>query len=120
VSAIFLALGARDAALVREANEQGARGDYDSALATAAKVHRAPAELGALLASAHALTAARRWPEADTAWAAVARRDPNNWQVHLGWARAAATAGGDFAAARSHYQRARDLNPQLAALVPGG
>jgi Flp pilus assembly protein TadD len=120
VSAIFLGLDAHDASLVREANGQGARGDYDSALATAAKVHRAPAQLGAMLVTARTLSAQGRLPEADAAWAAVARRDPNNWHVHLEWARTIARLHGDGAAALSHYRRARELNPQLPALDARG
>jgi tetratricopeptide (TPR) repeat protein len=113
---MFLGLNGRDASRVRDANDAGARGNYDAAVAIAGQVHRAPAEVGALLATARALTGARRLRQADTAWAAVARRDPNNWQVHLEWARALVGLGGDRAAAAAHYRRARQLNPRLPAL----
>jgi Flp pilus assembly protein TadD len=114
--AIFLALNGRDASLVRDANREGRAGRFDVALQTAGKVHRAPADLRALLATARAHTAARRLGPADAAWAAVARRDPNNWRVHFEWARALGSLGGDRDKAARVYARARQLNPRLPAL----
>jgi tetratricopeptide (TPR) repeat protein len=114
--AIFLAFNGRDAVSVRKANELGAAGQYAAAVAEAEKVHSAPAEGGALLAKARALTAAGHLHPADAAWAAVARRDPNNWQAHFQWAQAVSVLGGSRAAVRAHYARARELNPRLPAL----
>jgi tetratricopeptide (TPR) repeat protein len=114
--AMFLALNGRDASLVRDANREGRAGRLDAALQTAGKVHRAPADLRALLATARAHTAAGRLPQADAAWAAVARRDPNNWRVHFEWARALGALDGDEAKAVRVYDRARELNPRLPAL----
>jgi tetratricopeptide (TPR) repeat protein len=116
VLAIFLALNGRDASLVRDANQAGRAGRFDEAVKTAARVTRAPADTRALLAEARAQTAARRLAPADAAWAAVARRDPNNWRVHYEWARALGSLGGDRAKAARVYARARELNPRLPAL----
>ena len=117
--AIFLALNARDASLVRDANRLGREGHYDAAARTAERVHRAPADVRALLARARAHPAARRLAAADTAWAELARRDPNNWRVHFEWSRAIGSLGGDAAKAVRVYARARELNPRLPALPAG-
>ena len=105
---------------MRDANELGAAGRYDAAIATARQVHRAPADAGALLVQARAQTAAGRLGAADAAWAAAARRDPNNWEIHFEWARAIASLQGDRAVALRHYARARELNPRLPALAGPG
>lgn len=111
--AIFLALNGRDASLVREANESGRAARFDEAITTADRVRRAPADLRALVAKARAHTAAGRLREADRGWAAVARRDPNNWEIHYEWARALIILDGDREKASAIYERARELNPQL-------
>jgi tetratricopeptide (TPR) repeat protein len=111
--AIFLALNGRDASLVRDANDAGRAGRFDEVVSTADRVHRAPADLRALVAKARAHTGAGRLGQADAAWAAVARRDPNNWEVHYEWARALIFLGGDREKAAAIYDRARELNPQL-------
>jgi hypothetical protein len=113
--AIFLALNGRDASVVRTANEQGAAAHYDQAIATAQRVHRSPADLHALEVVARANTAAQRLHAADLAWAALARRDPNNWEVHYDWARSLAILRGAPEDIALHYRRARELNPRLPA-----
>jgi len=116
--AIFLAVNARDASVLRQANEHGAAGRFGDAVAAAGRVRRAPADARALVAAARARTAAGELLAADRAWAAAARRDPNRWQVHFEWARALGVLRGDPAAAQRHYRRARALNPLLPPLVP--
>ena len=111
---IFLALNGRDASLVRDANAAGAAGRFDEAVATAARVRRTPADTRALVAIARAHTAAARLAAADRAWAAAARRDPNNWRVHYEWARAVAILGGSADRRDAIYERAVELNPRLA------
>ena len=111
----FLALNGRDASTVRRANEAGAAGRFDEAVRHAERVRRAPADLRALLAIARAHTAAGRPAQADRAWAAAARRDPNNWIVHYEWARALGLFRADPARIARTYRRARDLNPRLPA-----
>ena len=109
----FMALNGRDASMVRRANEAGAAGRFDDAVRHAERVNRAPADLRALLVIARAHTAAGRGAQADRAWAAVARRDPNNWVVHCEWARALGVVRADPDRIARIYRRARDLNPRL-------
>jgi tetratricopeptide (TPR) repeat protein len=114
--AIYLGLQARDAATVRDADRLARGGQWDRAIAGVRDVTRAPSDLRALVVRARSLTALQRRDAADAAWRRVARRDPNNWQVHYEWARAVGLLGGDPAAATRHYDRARELNPQLPPL----
>jgi predicted Zn-dependent protease len=116
VIALYLALAAGDASHVRRANEAGRAGHLEEALREARAVRRGPARTSALLVQARALTEQGRLRAADAAWRAVARRDPNEWQVHLEWAQALVRLGGDRRAAVREYLRARALNPSLPPL----
>ena len=111
--AIFLGVNGRDASLVRDADDAGRAGRFDDTIAIAGRVRRAPADLRAMVATARAHTAAGRLRAADAAWAAVARRDPNSWEVQLEWARALAILGAPRTRVLEVYARARELNPQL-------
>ena len=111
--AIFLALNGRDAAHVRNADQAGREGRFDEAVQIAGRAQRSPAQARALVTIARAHTAAGRLEEADQAWAAAARRDPNNWRVHFEWARAIGILQGPADRREAAYARARELNPKL-------
>lgn len=108
----YLGVEARDAKRVERGNELARAGDYAGALREAATVRGAPAEVRALLLEANALFAARRYRAASRAFAALAKRDPNNWVVHAEWARVLVALGRQRAV-RARYDRARQLNPNL-------
>ena len=110
--ALFLGLNARDASLLREANEHGAAKRYSEALTTSRRITRAPHDARAQVVQARALTLLGRVPEARKAWATAARRDPNNWQLQVEWGRLLLFTG-DLDGAQRRFDRARELNPRL-------
>ena len=112
-AAVYLQQGAQAAGDAREATRAAREGRFEEAVRLAREVERAPADLRARLTEARALAAMRRLEAADAAYAAVARRDPNNWIVQLEWARA--TILIDFDAAVARLRRAHELNPRLVA-----
>jgi Flp pilus assembly protein TadD len=115
VTAVYLFLGAKDASRVERANDLGRQGDYAAALREVETVRRAPADAAALLVRARALTALGQAAPAVRAWRAALRRIPNDWKLHVEYARALARLGGDRDSVQRAYTRARELNPRLPA-----
>lgn len=113
---MYLFLGAEDASRVERANDFGRQGDYAAALREVESVRRAPADAAALLVRARALTALGEAAPAGRAWRAALRRIPNDWKLHLEYARAVARLGGGRGHVLRAYDRARELNPRLPEL----
>lgn len=115
-TAAYLQLAAQDAGRALDAERAARAGRFDEALDLARTVRRAPADLRARLTEARVLTAQGKGRRASDAYAAVARRDPNNWLVHWEWARQSAPL--DLPAAIERLRRAKELNP-LLPVQPG-
>lgn len=109
---VYLALGARDADLVRSANRLGIVGAYEQAIATAGQVTRAPATRDAALVQAYADAALGRHRDAIAAFHRALRLDPNNWRIYRDLA-STLLAAGARRSARIEMARALELDPKL-------
>jgi tetratricopeptide (TPR) repeat protein len=85
----------------------------DAAPAAAAAPSPSPVPATTRLADADELLANGRWPAAATAYADLARTDPDLAAAHAGWARALVFANRP-ADALEHAQKAVDLEPRVA------
>jgi Flp pilus assembly protein TadD len=117
LGAVYLEVERRDQVRLKDANELGRKGNYLVAAREAERVSRAPADGRALLVRAYALAGARRDRQASDAFAAAARRDPNNWVIHRDWALLLQRLG-NVRRARAEMGRALGLNPRMQ-LPPG-
>jgi Flp pilus assembly protein TadD len=112
LAAVYFGVHYRDAVRLRSANELGHAGRYDEALQKAEAISHVPEAGRALLVQAYALVALHRDRDASTAFAAAARRDPDNWRVHRDWSLVLDRLGAHRRAV-AERARAKSLNPRL-------
>lgn len=116
-AALYLHQSAGAAKRLEEANELGRAGRYAAAAQTAREVRTPPADAQALLTLATALERQGLLRQASTVLATAARRDPNNYYVHLRWATVLDDQGRRALATRE-ISRALGLNPRLQVPQP--
>lgn len=116
VAAIYLGLGASDAARVDRASELGAAGQFAASAAQARAVSTEPSRARAAVIEAYALVEKGDDKGAAPVFARAAEADPANWVVRRDWASALLRIKR-VAAARAQMGMALALNP-LIVLPP--